>query len=123
MLVFPTASAALRAATEIQQSLLEPHHRESVRLRIGLHTGEVLRRADDFFGRAVIMAARVAQAACGGEILASSVVVDLTESLGSLYFGEPRLLTLKGIPGEHKVFPLQWTTGEASSSLQTRTTT
>jgi adenylate cyclase len=123
MLVFPTASAALRAATEIQQSLLEPHHRESLRLRIGLHTGEVLRRADDFFGRAVIMAARVAGAARGGEILASSVVVHLTEGVGSFHFGEPRLVTLKGIPGEHKVFPLRWTGGEASSSLRPGTTT
>jgi len=123
MLAFSTASSALRAATEIQRSLLEPHLREPLRLRIGLHTGEVLRRADDFFGRAVIMAARVAQAAGGGEILASSVVVDLTENLRSFHFGAPRLLSLKGIPGEHQVFPLHWNADETSSSLRPRTST
>ena len=74
MLAFPSASGALRSAIEIQRSFQAPHDGVVLRLRIGLHTGEVLRRADDFFGRAVIMAARVAAAARGNEILLSSLV-------------------------------------------------
>jgi class 3 adenylate cyclase len=116
MMVFPAASGALRAAIEIQRSLREPHHGQTLRLRVGLHTGEVLRRADDFFGRAVIMAARVAQAAEGGEILASALVVDLTESLGTFGFGEPRLAELKGIPGMHRLSPVDWEDGPSVPS-------
>ena len=48
--------------SEIQRSLAEPHDGETLRLRIGLHSGEVLEHADDLFGQTVIMAARVAAA-------------------------------------------------------------
>jgi adenylate cyclase len=108
MLAFPSASGALRSAIEIQRSFQAPHDGVVLRLRIGLHTGEVLRRADDFFGRAVIMAARVAAAARGSEILVSSLVAELTRSLGTFEFGEPRAAELKGIPGSHQLFPLVW---------------
>jgi class 3 adenylate cyclase len=109
MLAFSSASRALRSAASIQRSFRQPHEGESLRLRIGLHTGEVLRRADDFFGRAVIMASRIASTANGDEILASSLVVELvTGSADAFTFGEPRSAELKGIPGEHLVFPLVW---------------
>jgi class 3 adenylate cyclase len=114
MLAFSSASAALRAATGIQESFREPHDGESLRLRIGVHTGEVLRRADDFSGRAVITAARVAAAALGTEILTSAMVVDLTRDQRGFQFGEPRLVELKGIPGTHKLFPLLWDRGHIS---------
>jgi class 3 adenylate cyclase len=109
MVAFPSASRALRSAIEIQRSFQHPHDGERVRVRIGLHTGEVLRKADDFFGHAVIMAARVAGEAHGDEILASSLVKELTASVGTFQFGEPRVAELKGIPGDHKLFPVQWT--------------
>lgn len=108
MLAFPSASRALRGAIEIQRSLQQPHDDESVRVRIGVHTGEVLRKADDFFGHAVIMAARVAAEAHGNEILVSSLVRELTRSVGTFEFGEPRTAELKGIPGHHELFPLVW---------------
>ena len=109
MLAFPSASGALRSAIEIQRSLQQPYDGEVLRLRIGLHTGEVLRAAEDFFGRAVIVAARVAAEARGGEILASSVVRELTSGLGTFEFGHSRTTELKGIPGRHELFPLAWT--------------
>ena len=108
MLAFSSASRALRSATSIQRSFREPHGGQTLRLRIGLHTGEVLRRSDDFFGRAVIMASRIASTAHGDEILASSLVVELTRGSDAFKFGEPRAAELKGIPGEHLLFPLLW---------------
>jgi class 3 adenylate cyclase/ketosteroid isomerase-like protein len=108
MLAFPSASRALRGAMKIQRSLQQPHDGESVRVRIGVHTGEVLREADDFFGYAVIMAARVAAEAHGNEILVSSLVRELTRSVGTFEFAEPRTAELKGIPGQHQLFPLVW---------------
>ena len=47
---------------------------EPVQVRMGLHAGEVIKEGEDFFGRNVIMAARVASQANGGEILASGVL-------------------------------------------------
>ena len=49
----------------------EPVEGERVRVRIGLHTGEAIREEGDFFGRSVILAARIAAQARGGEILVS----------------------------------------------------
>ena len=103
------APRALRTAIEIQRSLREPHEGEALRLRIGLHSGEVLQHADDLFGRTVIMAARVAAAARGAEILTSSRLFELTAGRRTHSHSEcPRTTQLKGIPGEHRLFPLIW---------------
>ena len=113
MLVFPSASRALRGAMEIQRSFQQPHNGESVRVRIGLHTGEVLRKADDFFGHAVIMAARVAAQAQGN----GDPRVVAREGADSQHrlvqFGEPRTAELKGLPGRHQLFPLVWRNGRS----------
>jgi class 3 adenylate cyclase len=51
-----------------------PHPEELVRVRIGLHTGEAIKEADDFYGKNVVLAARIAARARGGQILVSEVV-------------------------------------------------
>jgi class 3 adenylate cyclase len=107
MLAFPSASRALQASINVLRSLRDAREGEQLRVRIGLHTGEVLREADDFFGHAVITAARVAAAANGNEILVSSLVHELTRSLGAFQFGEPRSVQLKGL-GDHQLFPVIW---------------
>ena len=66
-------------------------------LRVGVHTGEILREADDFFGQAVNYAARVAATAAGDEIVVSSLVRDLVGSAD--WFGEPREVELRGSRG------------------------
>jgi class 3 adenylate cyclase len=108
MLAFSSASRALKCAIEIQRSFRDSHDGETLRVRIGVHSGEVLRHADDFFGHHVNVAARVAAAADGEEILTSSLVHELTRSLGRFDFAEPRTLRLKGLDGEHQLFPLVW---------------
>ena len=70
-----------------------------------MHTGEILREADDFFGQAVNYAARVAAAAGGDEIMVSSLVRDLVGS-AEFAFGEPREVELRGFAGLHRVYPL-----------------
>ena len=108
MLAFSSASSALRAAADLQRRLQDGDNVESVRLRVGLHTGEVLRHSDDFFGRTVIMAARVAASAVGHEVLTTSLVVDSMKGSDTFKFGRPRTATLKGIPGNHTLYPLVW---------------
>ncbi len=81
---------------------------EPIRVRIGLHTGEAIKEADDFFGRNVILAARIANEAQGGQILVSSLLRELTESGGDITFGEGREVELKGLSGRHRVFEVVW---------------
>ena len=77
-------------------------------MRIGLHTGEAIKEGDDFFGKHVNLAARVAGQAQGGEILVSSLLKELTESAGEFVFGDGRKVELKGLKGKHSVFEVQW---------------
>lgn len=58
MLAFESARAAVRAAIEIQKATVDA----PFSVRIGIHTGEVQRTADDLFGVTVNRAAWVAAA-------------------------------------------------------------
>jgi class 3 adenylate cyclase len=77
---------------------------------MGLHTGEPLRHADDFYGRDVAYAARLGAAATGGEILVSSLVKALVEPSGSVTFEGPREFELKGFEGRQPAYNVVWST-------------
>ena len=82
---------------------------EPVRVRIGLHAGEAVRENDDFFGKNVVMASRVAAQAKGGEILVSSVLRSLVESsVPPSLFNGAREVSLKGLEGSHAVHSIDW---------------
>jgi class 3 adenylate cyclase len=107
MIAFPSARKAIQCAREIQGAMareLGDHPDGPVRVRIGLHTGEAIRDEADFYGKNVVVAARIADAARGGEILASSVVKQLTESAGDVAFEDPREVELAGLAGRHPVY-------------------
>jgi eukaryotic-like serine/threonine-protein kinase len=107
MIAFPSARRAVQCARAIQLAIdsdLGEHPDGPIRLRIGLHTGEALRQEADFYGKNVVLAARIADQAGGGEILASSVVKQLTESAGDVRFENQRDLELEGLAGTHTVY-------------------
>jgi class 3 adenylate cyclase len=107
MIAFPSARRAIECARAIQDALahdLGDHPDGPIRVRIGLHTGEAIREESDFYGRNVVIAARIADAAKGGEILASGVVKQLTESAGDVGFEEAREVELSGLAGTHAVY-------------------
>lgn len=110
MLAFASAHAALRCAIEVEQAFANrpPGSPETFRIRIGAHTGFVIADADDFYGRNVVLAARIADRASGGEILVSSVAKEYTETDRSFRFVHRGHLRLKGLVGEHSVFALLW---------------
>ena len=60
------------------------------------------------YGKNVILAARIAGQAQGGEILVSSLLKELTESAAGVAFGEGREVELKGLAGPHRVFEVVW---------------
>ena len=69
---FPSAVQALRCAIAIQTALNAPA--EGLRLRIGVHQGEVVAEGDDLFGDGVIVASRLEPLAESGGIVISSRV-------------------------------------------------
>jgi len=107
MIAFPSARRAIQCAREIQEAVardLGDHPDGPIRVRIGLHTGEAIREESDFYGKNVVVAARIADEARGGEILASSVVKQLTESAGDVRFENAREVELAGLVGTHPVY-------------------
>lgn len=77
--------------------------RLGLRLRAGLHTGEVELRGEDIAGIAVNTAARIMAEASPGETLVSRVVTDLVAGAGVKFI--PRgACELKGLPGQWDLF-------------------
>jgi class 3 adenylate cyclase len=109
MVAFQSAGKALACAAAMQKALADRNGAagEPIRVRIGLHAGEVIKEGEDFFGRNVIMAARVASQAHGGEILASGVVKALVAG-SDVTWGELRTVELKGLSGDHEIWPVNW---------------
>ena len=85
------------------------HPTDAMRIRIGMHTGEAIVEDGDLFGKPVVLAARIANQARGGEILVSSLVREIVESRGDLTFGPTRDAELKGLVGTHSLHPIEWT--------------
>jgi class 3 adenylate cyclase len=112
MILFASATAALAFAIALQRAfvwhnLSNPD--EPLRVRIGLHTGNVLKtEEEDYLGRAVVLAARITGRARGGEILVSQTLRDYTEHVGGWRYGRPAELSLKGLSDPERVHPLDW---------------
>ena len=81
---------------------------DPIHVRIGLHSGEAIKEGEDFFGKNVILAARIASQALGGEILVSSLLKALVDSAGDTSWGESRSVELKGLSGMHEIYPVAW---------------
>ncbi len=104
MLAFESARAAVRAAVGIQESVAD----EAYSVRIGIHTGEIIRTGDDLLGLTVNKAARVASAAGPHQIMVSSTTLDVMGSIPGVSAGETRIVTLKGLSDAHQVTSLTW---------------
>jgi class 3 adenylate cyclase len=74
-----------------------------LRIRVGIHTGEVEFVGDDVRGVAVHAAARVLSIAGAGEVAASATTRDLAEGSG-LTFEDAGRHVLKGLSGERQLF-------------------
>ena len=72
---FASAREAAAMASEVQEALA----RGPLRLRIGLHTGEARRTADEYVGHDVQLAARICAAAQVGQVLLSQATRDLVD--------------------------------------------
>jgi predicted ATPase/class 3 adenylate cyclase len=113
---FHTPSQAVAAAMEAQQGLARAEWPApvTVRVRMGIHTGEATQRDGDYFGVAVNKAARLMGVGHGGQVLVSETTASMLETGFELKpMGEHRLRDLAeplqilqvGIAGLEETFP------------------
>jgi class 3 adenylate cyclase len=100
--LFDRPGRGIRCATTLRDRLAGA----GIRIRAGIHTGEIQLRDDDVGGIAVHIAARVMAAAGPGEVLVSATVHDLVA--GSDYVLEDRgAHALRGMTGEWRLFAVR----------------
>jgi adenylate cyclase len=107
MAVFPSAEAAIDAALDIQDRIAEVEvagHRP--RLRTGVHSGQPRKVGGDYLGTDVNIAARVADAAEGGEVLVSNSALAALDR-DDLDVKRRRKFRAKGAPRELEVFSVK----------------
>ncbi|KPK03835.1 MAG: hypothetical protein AMJ64_14905 [Betaproteobacteria bacterium SG8_39] len=110
MLAFSSAVGAVQCAVALQRALAQAARadpRNALRVRIGLNTGEVLCEGEGYFGRTVFVAARVAEAAKGGEILVSEVTRSLVAGR-TLRLAVHGRRWLKGLREPHTLHRVCW---------------
>jgi len=99
---FSEPAEAVEAAIDIQRAIAE----EPFKVRIGLHSGEALKRGNDYAGRGVNVAARIGALAGAGEILVSRDTLDGASAPYGL--SEQRSAALKGFDEPVPIAALCW---------------
>jgi class 3 adenylate cyclase/pimeloyl-ACP methyl ester carboxylesterase len=122
MASFPSATRALECAIALQRAFAEHNaalvrqaqdaHTEpfEVRIRVGLNAGEPIAEEEDLFGTAVILAARIAAKAEGGEILVANVIRELAAGKGFL-FSDRGETALRGFEDPVRLYEVRWREG------------
>jgi class 3 adenylate cyclase/pimeloyl-ACP methyl ester carboxylesterase len=109
MASFSSATRALECAIAMQRAFAEHNEaaQEPIKVRVGLNAGEPIAEDEDLFGTAVIVAARIAAKAEGGEILASNVVRELVAGKGFL-FSDRGDVVLRGFEDPVRLYEVRW---------------
>jgi class 3 adenylate cyclase/tetratricopeptide (TPR) repeat protein len=110
MVAFSSPSSALACGVAMQQGVeLDNRIREHwVGLRVGLSMGEVAREDDDYFGDAVVEAARLCATCESGQILATDVVRAMAGRRNRHECRSVGGLTLKGLPDPVESVEVIW---------------
>jgi class 3 adenylate cyclase len=96
--VFTRVPDAVVAAVEAQRALARHCWPATVRVRMGIHTGALELKGTGYVGAALHEAARVGDAAHGGQILVSGVAAELVRrSIAGIEFADLGLFRLRGV--------------------------
>jgi class 3 adenylate cyclase len=106
---FSSVTRAVDCAIALQQAFARHNETaaEPVHIRVGLNAGEPIEEEGDIFGETVILAARVAARAEGGEILASLAVRELCAGKGFL-FSDRGDVALRGFEDPVRLYEVRW---------------
>ncbi len=112
MTSFEDPSQAVRCAVTMQEALCDKYcggddEDSVISAGIGLSWGSAIQTDGDLFGHSVNLAKRLADEAKGGQIVASSSVVDETGALEGYSFRDMGERSLKGI-GDHHLYEVIW---------------
>ncbi len=109
MTSFSSATKALKCAIAMQRAFAERNEsaEEPIKVRIGLNAGEPIAEDEDLFGTAVILAARIAAKAEGGEILASEAVRQIVAGK-KFPFSDLGETTLRGFEDRVHIYHVSW---------------
>lgn len=100
LLTFPAPEAAVLASLELVEA-----HTEPLRLRVGMHVGEVLvTPQQDLVGHVVNVAARVTDQGEGGEVLTTGAVCEAATGLAEVRFEDRGPVALKGVDAPVPLF-------------------
>jgi class 3 adenylate cyclase/pimeloyl-ACP methyl ester carboxylesterase len=100
---FDGPARAIRCALAIQNDAADAL---GLQVRAGVHTGECVAEGGTLSGIALHIGARVAAEAGAREVLVSSTVKDLVAGAG-LAFADRGARTLKGVPGEWRLYAVR----------------
>jgi adenylate cyclase len=92
LLTFPEPEAAVLACLELVANPPRP-----LRVRAGVHLGEIVVSMDDVIGHVVNVAARVAESAKGGDVLVTGDVKAAVGTPHGFVFGPARRRSFKGL--------------------------
>ncbi len=109
MSIFPSVHDAVQAAVNFQRENRSATVDTALGLRIGIHTGDVIHKDEDFFGSVVNKAARVTNVSGPYEIHVTEVTRLLVGNTAGLKFSAPKPVQLKGFGGHQTVYLLDWT--------------
>jgi class 3 adenylate cyclase len=109
MASFPSVTRAVECAIGLQRAIAERNAAavEPLQVRVGLNAGEPIEEDGDLFGSTVILAARIAAKADGGEILVSDVMRGLCSGKGFL-FADRGEFVAKGFEEPVRVHEINW---------------
>lgn len=106
---FVSVTDAVNCAIALQRAFAERNESasEPLSVRVGLNAGEPIEEDDDLFGAAVIVAARIAAKAEGGEVLISDTVRGLVAGKGFL-FSDRGDVALRGLEDPVRLYEVSW---------------
>ena len=107
--VFSSADSATSAAVEIQRAMATHPWPDAspVRIRIGLHSGEIILTEAGYVGLTVHTAARIMSAAHGGQVLVSNETRKRLSSDADVSLKDLGMFKLKGLARRHKLLQIQ----------------
>ena len=111
MVVFSSVRRAVTCAADIQRSLgqyTEDNPDRPLRVRIGINVGEAIKEEEDFFGTAVVLAARIMGKAIGGQILVSDLFRRMAGTASGYKYSDQGWTQLKEFSDEEHLYEVDW---------------
>ena len=101
---FPSAAQAIDAARRCHALSAA----SELRLRLGIHAGDIIREQDNVFGGAVNIASRICAFSAPGQILVSDVVRGMARSSAGVAFEDLGEQEMKGVGEPVRLYEVRW---------------